>query len=226
MAVLEAYKRNIHSQNGEDGIIEEILSRLSIRDGMFVEFGAWDGRYLSNTYALLEKGWQGVYIEGDPAKYEDLVRNMAGYSSKLDLQCAFVEPAGEGSLDNLLAKTRVGEDFEVLSIDVDSCDWQIWQGLHRYRPKIVIIEVNSYIPIGIYQTHRGGKAMGSSFTAMVDLGAKKGYSPVCHTGNVLFVRNDLVGRLGLPEVELLFPETLFDYRHIELRYERPGNGPE
>lgn len=226
MPVLEAFKRNVHSQNGEDGIIEEILARLSIGEGMFVEFGAWDGRYLSNTYALLEKGWQGVYIEGDQAKYDDLVRNMGEHSANVDLLCAFVEPAGDRSLDKLLARTRVGSEFEVLSVDVDSCDWQIWQGLHGYRPKIVVIEVNSLIPVGIYQTHRGGDAMGSSFTAMVDLGARKGYSPVCHTGNVIFVRNDLVGRLGLPEVELLFPESLFDYRHVQLCYERSKDGPE
>ena len=59
------YAKDIHSQNGEDGIIEELLKRLEIKDGWVCEFGAWDGVYLSNTFALVEKGFKGVYIEGD-----------------------------------------------------------------------------------------------------------------------------------------------------------------
>ncbi|CAN0123266.1 unnamed protein product [Heterosigma akashiwo] len=32
-----------------------------------VEFGAWDGKHLSNTWSLInEHGWSSVQIEGDP----------------------------------------------------------------------------------------------------------------------------------------------------------------
>jgi len=37
------YQKNIHSQNGEDGIVEELLKRLNIESGYVCEFGAWDG---------------------------------------------------------------------------------------------------------------------------------------------------------------------------------------
>ena len=45
---------NVFSQNGEDGIIEEILNRLEIQTGWVCEFGAWDGIYLSNTFNLIK----------------------------------------------------------------------------------------------------------------------------------------------------------------------------
>ena len=51
----DVYKKNIYSQFGEDGIIEEILKRLKNKiNKTCVEFGAWDGIHLSNTYNLIK----------------------------------------------------------------------------------------------------------------------------------------------------------------------------
>ena len=50
---LLGYRENKYSQFGEDGIIQEICYRQGIKVGWFVEFGAWDGKHLSNTYNLL-----------------------------------------------------------------------------------------------------------------------------------------------------------------------------
>ena len=36
------YAKNIYSQNGEDGIISELLKRLEINNGWVCEFGAQD----------------------------------------------------------------------------------------------------------------------------------------------------------------------------------------
>ena len=57
---LIAHAANVTSQSGEDGIIERIFQVLPARrspdalaDNWCVEFGAWDGLHLSNTWALL-----------------------------------------------------------------------------------------------------------------------------------------------------------------------------
>ena len=63
------FKNNKYSQNGEDGILKEILSRLNLTESdnyWCCEFGAHNGKYISNTFALVEKGWNAVYIEGNP----------------------------------------------------------------------------------------------------------------------------------------------------------------
>jgi hypothetical protein len=219
MSTLDEYRKNIYSQNGEDGVIEELCHRLDFSSGSFVEFGAWDGVYLSNTFNLLKNGWKGVYIEGDREKFSQLVSNLASFQSAYVPINAFVEAVGENSLDNLLSKTFLKPDFELLSIDIDSFDWYIWKSLANYQPGIVVIEINSSIPVGIYQTHRDERIHGSSFTATVDLAAKKGYTLVCHTGNLIFVRNDLVGKLDLPPDELMFPEILFNYSWKRLAYD-------
>ena len=66
------YYGNIHSQRGQDGILAEIFRRLGLTQGQFVEFGGWDGIYLSNSRFLFEKGWSGVFIECDAQKFNTL----------------------------------------------------------------------------------------------------------------------------------------------------------
>ena len=213
MKSLLRYSKNIYSQNGEDGIIQEILRRLQINKGQFVEFGAWDGKYLSNTFLLCTTGWNGVYIEYDETKFEDLKKTQSEYPSQLEIIRSMVTPNGETSLDSLLAKTSLKKDFEVLSIDIDGEDYLIWKSLNDYTPAIVIIEVNSTIPLHI--KHIGAswqskdEIQGSSFSALIDLGYSKGYIPICHTANLIFIRKDLINKLNLPADELANPFELF-----------------
>ena len=221
---LITYQNNVTSQYGEDGIIKEVCRRLGIKAGYFVEFGAADGKQFSNTYCLLSRGWKGVYIEGDLTIYNDLLKTQREFPRRLVAICSWVRPEGEKTLDNILSQTAAPADFDLLSIDIDSNDWQVWRSLQNYRPKIVVIEGNSTIPPGVWQIHKERVTQGASFTALVGLGEDKGYKLVAHTGNLIFVREDLVGDLGMDPRQLSHPETLFNYeRHeAELRYQRGG----
>ena len=206
------YRYNKYSQNGEDGIIEELCRRLDITKGWFVEFGAWDGKHLSNSYRLLsEWGWSGVDIEADPDRYRDLLTTRAAFPDRLHTICAFVGFEGENTLDNLLARTPLPRDFDLLSIDIDSYDWQVWKSLANYHPRIVIIEGNSLLSPGVYKLHDPPDCFGASFSALLDLGTSKGYRLVCHTGNCFFVLNELVPKLELDALGLASPDRLFNY---------------
>lgn len=207
---LLAYRANATSQNGEDGVLAEILMRLDIKSGWFCEFGAWDGIHYSNSFSLIDKGWRGVYIEGDPEKYQDLLKTCDRFSKgTLFPILAYVHHSDpEYTVDALLSKTPIPSDFDVLSIDIDSSDYQIWESIQNYKPKIVIVEVNSAIAPPVVAIHGDG-VVGSSFQAMVNLAKSKGYTPVCHTGNLIAVRDDLVGNLGLPDSVIQNPATLF-----------------
>ena len=216
------YQKNNTSQCGEDGIIEEICNRLGIGTGFFVEFGAWDGIRFSNTYSLLAKNWQGVYIEGDEQKYAALNNTRNRFPRQIISICAYVRCEEPNTLDNILAQTPTPEDFDLLSIDIDSYDWQVWYSLRNYHPTIVIIEGNSSVLPGIWQVHEEGVVKGASFTALVRLGEHKGYKLVCHTGNLIFVKKELVDQLNLDPVNVIFPETLFNYPKYfqELEYQK------
>jgi hypothetical protein len=194
------YAKNIYSQNGEDGIIFELLKRLKIYDGWVCEFGAWDGIHLSNTFNLVANmDFKGVFIEGDNDKFKDLLVTQKDYSSIVAVN-AYVDhdPKSVNTLDKILERTPIPKDFDVLSIDIDSFDYQVWESLENYQPKIVIIEINSAIlPDVEDHIHTPGKYSGTAFQPMYKLGVKKGYTFVLHTGNMIFVRNDLYEKLNI-----------------------------
>ena len=216
------HAENRYSQNGEDGIIAEIFRRLKIPVGWFVEFGAWDGQHLSNSYNLAaHHGWSGVYIEGNPQKFQDLLKTVAQFPGKLHPICAMVGFEGDSKLGDLLARTPIPKDFDLLSIDIDSYDWQVWNALENYRPKLVIIECNCSIAPDVYSIHNPPTSEGASFKALVELGQKRGYTLVCHTGNCFFVLNELVPVLQLDPALLAAPEKFFN--HAKYRKERLVN---
>ena len=209
MTPFNAYGKNIYSQNGEDGVVAEIIRRLGLSSGWFCEFGAWDGRYGSNTFALLKRGWRGVMIEGDPARFRDLKKTASRFPDTLHIFEAFVSTGNDdNSLDNILSRTPIPSDFDVLSIDIDGSDYLVWQSLEKYRPKLVIIEIDSSTLPGEDYIFQGGNRL-TSFSAMLKLGRAKGYTLVCHTGNMLFIRNDLLDRLAIDEQFIAEPERLF-----------------
>ncbi|MFM6220880.1 MAG: hypothetical protein ACKPJH_19615 [Dolichospermum sp.] len=211
---LHKYRHNIYSQNGEDGVIHEVMKRLEINSGWFCEFGAWDGKHLSNTFHLVEQGWKGVYIEGDIERFKDLQTNAEKYEDSLHLIREYVAPSGAYSLDNLLSLTAIPKDFDLLSIDIDSDDYHVWAGLENYNPLVVIIEILGSIPPGV-QKISTPLSPHSSFESTVSLGKEKGYQLIGMIGNLFFVRNDIVEKLNLPSAELIDSSSLFDPSWLE-----------
>jgi hypothetical protein len=192
------YGQNIYSQNGEDGIIEELLKRLDIKNGWVCEFGAWDGKHLSNTFNLVQKGFNAVFIEGDSEKYPDLLKTVKEYPNIIPLNSYVEYNDTENSLDNLLRKTNIPSDFDILSIDIDSYDYQVWKSVKLYKPKIVIIEIDSSVSSNnSYHIHDGEKYFSTGFKPTYDLAIEKGYTFVLHTGNMFFIRNDLFSKLNI-----------------------------
>jgi len=64
----------MYSQNDEEEVILRYAQDLLPR--RFLEIGAYDGITFSNTYALYQQGWEGVYVEADPECFEKLIRNF------------------------------------------------------------------------------------------------------------------------------------------------------
>ena len=54
---------------------------MNIKKGNFIEFGAWDGKHLSNCLKLFTEGWSGIFIEGDSSKFNTLVNNFKNYNN-------------------------------------------------------------------------------------------------------------------------------------------------
>ena len=191
---LKEFAKNYYSQWGEDGILEEILKRLSITDYSdiwVVEFGAWDGKHLSNTFNLIEKGASAVLIEGDKNRFDDLLKTKNEFQNIIPIN-SFVTATGEQSLNKMLDQTPIKQNYEILSIDVDSYEnLEIWKN-YKGSPTIVVIEINSsFLP----HEKNIKNELGNTFFETNKVGEQKGYKLVAHTPNMIFIKKDEVPKI-------------------------------
>ena len=169
---LHEFRDDIYSQSGEDGIIAKVLEVVGIQEGFFVELGAWDGEHLSNCRSLIDRGWRGCFIEGDPRRYRELCRNIAG--DQVIKINAYVGVAGDDCLDRVLRRSEI-ESVDLLSIDIDSDDLALWRSLEGYRPAVVVIEYNPTIPFDTRYVNPVGQRHGNSALSIAEHAAAIGY---------------------------------------------------
>lgn len=183
------FARNEYSQFGEDGIVEKLLESIPNKDNWCVEFGAWDGIHLSNTFNLIKnKAYRPVLIEADKKKFRELEKNLTGYDAVLVNE--FVTFDGDNTLDNILGRTAIPQDFDFLSIDIDGNDYWILDSLVTYRPKLICIEYNPSIPndIEYVQSRDFSVKKGSSALSFCRLAQQKSYELIATTRcNLMFV---------------------------------------
>lgn len=176
---LSEYRVNHHSQCGEDGVIEKLFEIAGITSGHLVEFGAWDGIYLSNTHYHYKKNmnFTPLLIEENPERFENLRRHFS--ETNAILLKTLVGTEGDTSLNAIFSKYNI-EDIALLSIDVDGEDLNIWNALDKdkFRPKIVIIE-------------EAGWTDRDRVDYLNKCFSEFGYNIIHVTGNFIFIRSDL-----------------------------------
>ena len=202
---LNNFANNVNSQHGEDGIIARIFKKIGMQSKFAVEFGGWDGVYLSNIRNLItEYGFSAIYIEGDAEKAKDCRNNYKDFEN---VKCVegFVGFEENKKLDEYLSENGAPEKFDLLSIDVDGYDYHVWDSLVLHTPRVVIIEFNPSIANDILfiSPYSEKYRQGSSASAMVNLGLKKGYELVAVTQtNCIFVHMDDFNKLEIDDNSL------------------------
>lgn len=188
------------SQNGEDGVLAEILRRVGAPNRFFVEFGVESGHEGNCVFLADVAGWQGLFIEGSARQFAMLEQKYA-LQRQVRTTWASVSPQ---NVERLFADADVPAEPDVLSIDVDGQDYWIWEAIEAYRPRVVVIEYNSVLdprrrlvqPNEPGTSWDGTEFYGASIGALRTLGERKGYRLV-HTEltglNAFFVRSDLAG---------------------------------
>jgi hypothetical protein len=211
------HARNVTSISGEDGIIEKIFEVIPAANKWCVEFGAWDGKTYSNTYHLMqERGWSGVFVEADPAKFRELTTTYQGNARAHCVNC-FVNFEGENTLDAVLARAGAPRDLDLLSIDIDGNDYHVWDSLKQYQPRVVIIEFNPTIPSSVefIQPRDMSVQQGNSLLSLVKLGRQKGYELICVTDyNAIFVLGPLLPafRIANKDADRLRPPATLEFQ--------------
>jgi len=124
-------EKKVFSQNGEDGVLEDIFSVVGTRDKFYVEFGVQDGTECNTRNLFKNYGWNGVLMDGD---------GLPTHDSRV----IFKEYITTEGIVGLFQKYNVPKTFDLLSVDIDSYDYWVTKEIFKggYRPVVIITEIN------------------------------------------------------------------------------------
>ena len=222
---LRASEYKVYSQNGEDGVILYLFSRIGW--GPKTAFNIGGGGVSSNTANLIRYwGWRSVEVDASEASLKAFeATHMGGAAALRDrvrLRAAWVT---RENVNDLAVSNGLEGEIGLLSIDIDGNDYWVWEALEAVRPRVVVIEYNAFfgaersitVPydpaFDRSRKHPSGWYMGASLRALAKLGAAKGYALVgCESNgvNAFFVRTDLLRG----DLEAVSPEAAY-YPHFQ-----------
>lgn len=187
--VLMPFERRVYSQQGEDGVIEEIFKRIGTDSKYAVEFGVEDGSECCTRYLKDVKGWEVLQMDGSP-------------DNPPSIKQEYVTPK---NINKLFKKYNVPNNLDLLVVDIDSNDFWVWKAIDtEFKPRVIVAEYNAaiapsesksvaYDPDLVWD---GTNYFGASLLALYRLAKTRGYDLIyCNENgvNAFFVRSDLVG---------------------------------
>ena len=128
---LSKYEKKIYSQNGEDGIIQQIFNTIGTINKYYVEFGVEDGTEC-NTKNLRENKWLGLMMDGgNENKDIGLYKHYITYDNIIEL----------------FKHYNVPNKFDLLSIDIDYNNFYVLYKIlksKKYKPRLIITECSAW----------------------------------------------------------------------------------
>jgi len=170
---INLHEKSVYSQNGEDGILEFIFSKIGTTNKFSVEFGVGNGSECNTVYLLQDKGWQGLMMNYGAINtaQPNAITRWKRSIRKFKLFCRIIrsvnfltqnsnrppprlrhpldiktEKVTAENIQQLLKKYNTPQNFDLLSIDIDFNDYWVWKSISDYSPRVVVIEFNSSIP--------------------------------------------------------------------------------
>lgn len=201
---LSRFGAKYFSQADEDGITLEIIRRLGLKTGTFVEIGVGNGLE-NNTLILLANGWRGFWIGGQDVDFNHEVNPKRFAFTKAWVSLENIFDLIQRGLRNLATR-----DVDVLSLDLDGNDYYFAREILNkgILPKVFILEYNAKFPPPIKwsikydaaHSWRHSDYFGASLALLNELLAGFSYTLVCcnaGTGaNAFFVRNEYLDRFA------------------------------
>ena len=174
------------AQYNEDQFIIDLFLKKNIENGVFVEFGAWDGVHLSNCKLLADNNWSGFFIEGDFLRFQECQKNYKN-NNKIKVLNKFIDESY--TLNDLIKHNNI-DKIDVLSIDIDGKDLTELKRLKLVKPKVIIIEYNGTIPFDVEcEDNVGGN--GSSYLSINNYLSKNNYELIKFTPcNLIFIEKN------------------------------------
>jgi hypothetical protein len=218
------YEFSIFSQWGEDGILDFIIRKLHLKDGVFIEFGV-DNYIESNTrFLLFKENWNGLVIDSCEKNVNQIQNSYYYWKYNILAKKFFIN---KNNINNIIADfldQQCKKTLDLLSIDIDGNDYWILNNVEfeKFKPKIVVCEYNSLLGNKLSLTipykeefnreNNDPKLKiyyGASIKAFVNLLNKKGYiflGSNNNANNLFFVAKEF--------------EKIFDHQTVDFGYKK------
>jgi len=204
---LQEAEFRVFSQFGEDGIIQYLISRVSIEHDTFIEFGVEDYRESNTRFLLCNDNWRGLILDAGQTHIAFVRSNPLGWRHSIEARSVFVTT---DNINDTLAAAGFTGDVGLLSVDIDGNDYWVLDAIEVISPRVLIVEYNStfgpdaavslpYDP-GFQRTraHHSNLYWGASLAAICLAADRKNLAFVGSNSagnNAFFVRRDVIGDL-------------------------------
>ena len=199
---IEDAELKIFSQNGEDGIIDFLVTKLNIKKPSFVEIGIGDYSE-ANTRLLYEMYYgEGLVIDINKNLKEKVSSNVSIWRGNLNV----LEKSITSENIKEILSNYVNFEIDIFSIDIDGADYWILNEIRPKISKILILEYNSIFGPELEVTvpdiknfdrtkaHYSNLYYGASLQSYINLMNKKGYYLLGVNrlrNNAFFINKDL-----------------------------------
>ncbi|MDA7781686.1 hypothetical protein N8926_01365 [Candidatus Pelagibacter sp.] len=198
---LEQSECKIFSQNGEDGILDYIITVLKIERPNFIEIGV--GSYVeANTRFIYDRfSPKGVIIDIEKNLKNKVFSNINPWKGDLRV----IEEKVTTENINIILSKNCDFDVDIFSLDIDSTDYWILDKLKSNISKIFVAEYNAVFGSKLEVTtpnmknfnreeyHYSHLCFGMSLRALINIMVKKNYYFIGTNSvknNAFFVSND------------------------------------
>lgn len=194
---LRQYEKSIYSQNGQDGINEQIFKLLNIPldKATFFEIGTQDGSQCNTRYFREKYNWYGIMIDGG---YRNPNINLFQHYVTAENICP------------ILQQYKCPNYVNFLSLDIDYNTFYVLGSLlNHFSFDVIDVEYNAsykedwivkYDPKGQWD---GSNYFGASLISFHKLLEEKEYSLIyteSQGADAFFVKNNLINKLALPDI--------------------------
>ena len=191
----------VFSQNGEDGIIDYIISNLNISRPNFIEIGV-ESYIEANTRFIYERFYpKGLIIDCEKNLKNKVYSNVNPWKGDLRV---VEEKVSTLNINNLISK-NCDFNIDIFSLDIDSIDYWVIECLKPNISKVFIAEYNAVFGSEFEITvpnlenfekkeyHYSQLCFGTSLMALIKIMKKKGFYFIGTNSvrsNAFFISND------------------------------------
>jgi len=130
----------IYSQNGEDGIIEYLLSRCNTINKNCIEIGVYDGTECNTANLIKNKNFKGVMIDNHHSFNHEFYNNCTYRFIQKQLET--------DNIANLFVENNLVDHYDVFSLDIDGIDYWILKEIidkSLFTASIIVLEYQDII---------------------------------------------------------------------------------